>query len=70
MGRWGIGIVVADELYADAEVVEERIIEGADSQPLVLTVDKDIGGAVVGARRQRQVEVGWHAENHVAGAGL
>jgi hypothetical protein len=70
MPRWGIGIVVADELHADTEVGEERIIEGGDGQSLFLTAHKDIGGAIVGARRQRQIEVVWHAEDDAANARL
>jgi hypothetical protein len=56
MDRRRVGAIVADELDADLEVGESRIVEGSNAELAVLPREEDVGRLVVRARRREQLD--------------
>src|ERR1051325_2495649 len=58
VGGWGIGVVVADQVDTDLQVLEDRVVERSDRQPPIGAIYEIVGGAVV--RLGRRAGAGAH----------
>src|SRR5205814_10081603 len=62
----GIGVVVAEEMYANPDFLENRIVERCDLKSLAFGIHKDIRRPVVRRRGPNQIVAGRHADYDVA----
>jgi hypothetical protein len=69
MGGWSICPVVTDQMNADFQLAQNRIVERFDPVPSIGSPDKDVGGPVIRPRGLRQLEARGYAQDDVAGAG-
>ena len=66
VGRRRILPVVSDQLNADADAPQRRIVERSHERPVVTTRDEHVRGAVIGTRDPRTLEGARDAHQHVA----
>ena len=66
LDRRRVGVVVADQVHADLQPAEPRIVERLDRRLEIRPGDEDVGGAVVRRRRGDRLEPRRDAGNQVA----
>src|SRR5205807_10243949 len=68
VGGWSVGIVVADQVHADLQVLEDRVVERVDREPPIGAVYEIVRRAVVGLGRRHWVEAHGRLHQHVTEA--
>jgi hypothetical protein len=61
-------VLFTENVYADLQGAEARIIEGGDMQAAVASRDENIGGAIIGARCIGFIKTCWYPHHNVANA--
>src|SRR3954447_27055077 len=70
MNRWRIGSVVADDLDADLQSCELRIVEGCDLKSVFATGGEHVCRAIIGLGGAQPLQPGRNAGDEIAAPGI
>jgi hypothetical protein len=69
MDRWGVRVIVSDQLNSDPQASKRGIIQGSNAQATVLAIHEHVAGAVIRPGGEDAVGSGRRSHDEIALAG-